>query len=215
LEEFGEIMKRLIVTLALSLAVASIASATTILVSWDSSALAASSGRSPFQLDFGLNNNGTLNNNTITLSNFTGATVGAGSTIGGATFVTTAGQLSTVTLTDSANLNYATIDWTPGALISFTLSTTDIADSPFPDGFQWGVFDNTNNYIGTTGIVSELLSFDLGPKPTVNTYGHSASESMQFPAPTATLVAATPEPTTWLLVGMGGLMLGIQRRFRR
>jgi hypothetical protein len=209
-------MKRIIVALLLAMAVASIASATTILVSWDSSALAASSGRSPFQLDFGLNNNGTLNNNTITLSNFTGATVGAGSTIGGATFVTTAGQLSSVTLNDSSNLNYATIDWTPGALISFTISTTDVVDSPFPDSFQWGVFDNTNNYIGTTGLGSELLSFDLGPNPTVGTFGHSSTESMQFPAPTATIVGvATPEPTTWLLVGVGGLMLGIRRRFRR
>jgi hypothetical protein len=208
-------MKRLIVTLALFLTVASLASATTILVSWDSSALAASSGRSPFQLDFGLNNGGTLGNNAITLSNFTGATVGAGSTIGGATFVTAFGQLSTVTLVDSSNLNYATIDWTPGAMISFTISTTDVADSPFPDSFQWGVFDKTNNYIGTTGLVSELLSFDLGPNPSVNAYGHSSGESMQFPAPTFTIVAATPEPATWLLVGMGGLMLGFRRRFRR
>jgi hypothetical protein len=207
-------MKKLLVIFALAIGIASLASATTILVTWDSSALAASSGRSPFQLDFGLNEGGTLGNNTITLSNFTGATVGAGSTIGGATFVTTAGQLSTVTLTDSSNLNYATIDWTPGALISFTISTTDIADSPFPDSFQWGVFDNTNNYIGTTGLVSELLSFDLGPIPTVNTYGHSSTESMQFPAPTATVVSATPEPTTWLLVGMGGLMLAVRRRIR-
>ncbi len=208
-------MKRLIVTFALAICVASLASATTILVTWDSSTLAASSGRSPFQLDFGLINGGTLGNNTVTLSNFTGATVGAGSTIGGATFVTAFGQLSSVTLNDSSNLNYATIDWTPGAIISFTISTTDVADSPFPDRFQWGVFDNTSNYIGTTGPVSELLSFDLGPKPTVNTYGHSSTESMQFPAPTATIVAATPEPTTWLLVGMGGLMLGVRRRVRR
>lgn len=210
-------MKPCFAIFAISVGAACLSSAATFNVTWNSSGLQGVVGRGPFQLDFGLNEGGVFGNNSISLTNFNlgGGSVGAVSFLGGATAVESGNQISSVSLSDTSSLNYATFDWTPGTNVNFTLRTVNDILDKFPDTFQWGVIDECcgnppGTYIGTTGPVSELLSFDIGgSKPVIGTFGPSARETLRFSAPVVT--AVVPEPATWILMGLGGLLLGFRR----
>lgn len=191
-------------------------------VQMDTSALVGHAA-GPFSIDFQLIDGDGVADNTVTLSQFAfggGGPLGAASLTGGAS-----GDLSSlVTLTDSAFLNAFVQPFTPGATLSFRLSTTSVFAGGVPDAFSFAILDSTGVELPTTGFSGAFVQLDLeGGEPLVQTFG---SDPAQAPAaggapvsiapPTVRLMAASaPEPGALALLAVAALpMAGCLRAAR-
>lgn len=142
-------------------------------------------GGGQFVLDLQLSDGSGTNdgNNTVKLADFAfgaGSPSGTGTATGGAS-----GSLSSgVTLTDNSFLNDYHENFTPGALLSFTIDTTNVSDGITPDLFTVAILDTGLNELPTTGGASEFVDVSLtgGASPEV-----AAFES--FPGSTPSLAA--------------------------
>ncbi len=181
-------------------------------------------GNGPFALDFQfLDGSGTNDgNNTVKLTNLAfgtgGSPSGGGTATGGAAGTLTSG----VTLNDTSFFNEYYENFTPGALLSFTIDTTNVLDpGGTPDLFTVAILDGGLNELPTTGPASEFLDISLGggASPQVFTYGSAAGSAYSLAAPTVQVVTAPPalpEPSnSWALLavllgfGLGSRVLGI------
>jgi hypothetical protein len=178
-------------------------------------------GSGPFALDFQfLDGSGTLidlNNNTVSLTNFTFGTGGSASGGGTATNGASGSLASGVTLQDSAFFNEYFENFTPGTLLAFTIDTTNVADpGGTPDLFSIAILDSFGAELPTTGPASELVDISLtgGAHPEVTTYG-SLPGTGSLAAPTVQLqtsVSPVPEPA---YAGFLSVLLGLSIAARR
>lgn len=154
-------------------------------------------------LGFQLANGDVAGDNLVSLTNFTfggGSASGVPLTSDGAS-----GSLSSgVTITDSGFANIFAEQFVPGSLLQFQMTfTTNLGGTP--DQFVWSILDDTFTPIPTTSGdgLDSVLSFVIdSANPTISTFAASGGE---FPAPLVTTDtgAATPEPSTLLLTGLG------------
>lgn len=166
-------------------------------------------GSGPFTLDFqfvdGTGLPGDLNNNSVSLTNFAfgaGGPLGGGTAIGGASGSLGAG----ISLHDTGFFNEYLEDFTPGAVLSFDVSITNVLNpSGTPDLFTMAILDSGGFELPTTGVADEFLGITLGGgrAPSIETAG--SARGSDFPAAAPTVQApqtAVPEPSSlWLLAG--------------
>ncbi len=109
--------------------------------------------------------------------------------------------------------------FTPGTLLSFQLTTTNVMDpGGTPDEFTLAILDGMGSEIPTTGVADEFLSVTLpGGAPQVAAFGTAPGAAFSLSAPTAQPQGsgATPEPSMLLLTGVGSVLLGLLRRIAR
>ena len=186
----------------------------------------------PYALDFALTDGGQLNNNTITISDIA---YGSGGSAGGAGTISTTGGASGslasgVTLTDSGFFADFNQQFTPGALLSFTLDlTTNVDQGPgtSPDSFTFSILDSTGMPIPTSDAsASSFLTITLdGPSPTIQTYATVGVAPQVGPPQVAPPQVgpppgpAAPEPSSLVLalIGLAGAAAarGLRRRSGR
>ncbi len=171
----------------------------------------------PFSLAFQLTDgSGTGDaNNIITVNNFQfggGAPAGSSTIFGGAGGEVT----STVSLVDSTFLSFLIQPFTPGANLSFTISTTTIADQGGTlDQFSFAILDSTGTAIPTQGgpYFDVFLAVDLNSPPNIQTF---ASDTTRLPAAGGPPIAmeapsakVVPEPSSlsFLVLGVFALLL--------
>jgi hypothetical protein len=174
----------------------------------------------PFSLTFQFTD-GSLagdSNNTVVLSNFQfgagGSASGSPSLFGGAT-----GSLASgVTLLDSSFFSAFTEQFTPGSLLSFSLQvSTNVDAGGTPDEFSFFILDNTLTELPTLGIFDLFAVLDIdSANPVLQAFDSDSSRSpaaggsgITMAAPQ--LTAATPEPSSFILLGIG-LAFQISRR---
>jgi hypothetical protein len=158
-------------------------------------------GNGPFTLDLQfLDGSGLpvdLNNNTVALTNFAfgagGSPSGGGTVTGGAS-----GSLASgVTLTDTAFFNEYFEGFTPGALLSFTIDSTNVPDpGGTPDLLTVAILDSSFSELLTTGPASEFLDFSLagGATPQVSTFASAPGSGFFLAAPTVQVATTSPVP---------------------
>ncbi len=157
-----------------------------------------------------------LNNNTVTLTNFAfgagGSPSGGGTATGGAS-----GSLASgVALTDTDFFNEYFENFTPGALLSFTIDTTNVPDpGGTPDLFTVAILDGMGNELPTTGAADEFLDVSLtgGANPHVSTFGSAPGSTFSLAAPVvqSQSPAPVPEPLCYWELLTVVLILGIWR----
>jgi hypothetical protein len=216
-----KMIRRFIPVLALALWAVQPASADTVYtVTMDTSALV---GNGPFTLDLQfLDGSGLpidLNNNTVTLTNFAfgagGSPSGGGTATGGAS-----GSLASgVTLKDTAFFNEYFENFTPGALLSFTIDTTNGPDpGGTPDLFTLAILNSLGNELPATGPAGEFLDVSLvgGANPQVSTYGSAAGSAFSLAAPVvqSQSPAPVPEPSSYWELLTGIVVLWTARSVR-
>jgi hypothetical protein len=190
-------------------------------VSIDTSPLIGSSAQ-PFTLDLQFSDGSGVGdaNNTVLLSGFSfgsGAPLGSPfPAIGGVS-----GDLgSSVTMLDSSFFNEFDQEFTPGAILTFTLDLTTNADIAAPDEFSLGILDSTGQEIPTHDPGNALIVADiLAGSVNVSTFATDSTTSppaggppIAIPAPQVTAVSAAPEPGTLLLLSTACLALVRLRR---
>jgi len=199
----------------------SAAFADSLLVTVDTSSLVVSSS-GPYTLDFQfIDGSGTGDtNNTVTLSNFlvTAGSLSSTSSITGG--VTAKSSPLSITMTDSSFFNEAQVPYTPGTTLSFEVSYTTNADDPAPDSFTFAILDGNDDEIPTNNpnFNDSFLEIDLPASTSSTIVTSSGSSDRSLPAPLVLPVApgaVTPEPTTFLLVGLSAAPLLILRRYLR
>jgi hypothetical protein len=204
-----------LIVLMLLLVSASESAATTIyLVTWDTSPIQAAGD---FSLDFQFLDGDGVQNNTVVLSDFSfgagGSASGAPSLLGGAS-----GDIATtITLVDQIFFNAFTQPFTPGSLLSFTLSlTTNGTGLPAPDRFALGIIDSSGFSLPTTGLAEEFLGIDLSVPLSISTFGSDTTRTgFDIAAPSVQAIASpVPEPSSILLL-VTGLGAGVARRWRQ
>jgi len=165
-------------------------------VSVPTDVLNANSVNGPFSMLFELTDgSGTGDgNNTVTMTNFS------------------AGPSDPVTLTDNGLLVYDIEGFTPaaspGSTLSFDLSTTNNSDTGgTPDEFSFYLLDGNYVTLPTTDEAnSSLFTVDLGGfTPSVTTF--ETQDNYAGIDPIVTPLVATPEPQSWVSLGIGGLAL--------
>ncbi len=169
-------------------------------------------GNGLFTLDFQLLDGSglpmDLNNNTVALSGFGfgagGSASGGGTATGGASGALALG----VTLSDSSFFNEYYESFSPGALLTFTIDTTNVADpGGTPDLFTVAILDSNGFELPTTGPASEFLDVSLagGASPQVSVFGSAPGSVYALSAPEVQVEspAAAPEPPpVWGVLGV-------------
>jgi len=160
----------------------------------------------PFSLDFQFNDGGLLNNNTATVSGFNffgGSVVGGPTLFGGAT-----GNIaSSVVFDNSSSFQELYQAFTPGSMLTFSVSTTNNVDFPAFDFFSVAILDSLLNNISTDGFGNSLVSLNID----------SASAAPEFSAGTGDFagVVAVPEPASaGIIMSLGLLGVSTLRRKR-
>lgn len=146
-------------------------------------------GIGPFTLDIqfidGTGLPGDLNNNTITLGNFSfggGSAVGGGTAVGGASGSLPAG----ITLHDTSFFNEYLQDFQPGTLLKFDVSVTNVFNpSGIPDLFTVAILDSSGIELPTTGFANEFVAISLegGAAPVVTAAGSTPGSQFQIAVP--------------------------------
>jgi hypothetical protein len=182
-------------------------------VTLDTAALTASGD--PFAMFFQLTDGNGVNDNTVTLRDFT---LGGGALVPGTTLLDggASGDLAAgVTLTDSSFFTLFMQGFTPGAELSFlvTLTTSVPAGGFAPDAFGFSLLDAFGVPVPTLDplLADTLLTITIdGVAPTVTASGADPERTaLVVGAPEATPV---PEPATIWLIGMGASALAWRRR---
>jgi hypothetical protein len=161
-------------------------------VSLDTSSLAGITG----YLDLGLN--GELSNQaTATVSNFSGAFVGAPELFGGAAGDVAGGAV----LRNTSTFNFfdQLVDF--GGVVSFDVTFTDVAAD---NGLLFSVAlmsQNFDAYLGAAGNLFEI-SLVTGEPTVVDVLAAGVD------------VNAVPEPADWLLLATGLMLIGFTRRMQ-
>jgi hypothetical protein len=175
----------------------------------------------PQILAFGLTDGDGTADNTITLSGFG---FGGGGAIAGTEDCTLGGGLSGlgcsgdltggVSLSDVDFLTFFLQQFTAGASLSFTLSTTNNFASGFPDQFAMYVCDPSFSTCYSDDLSQAMLQLDLTGQPlSPSSFVLNAATDQTLRAPVVTGVPAVPEPG--LLVLMSAAMTGAALRSRR
>lgn len=182
-------------------------------VTLDTSALIGGS----YFVDFQLNDGDGVQNNTVSLSNFTfggGSAGGSPVLLGGAS-----GSLgSGATIIDSDFLNELTEGFTPGSTLGFHVDlTTNLAPGAnTPDQFSFALLDDQGNEVPTTSANGSFVSVNIdSSSPTVEAFGSDpAAGGPTIPMPE--VVVPEPGSVAFLLVGgMTGAALLVRRRKNR
>ncbi len=163
-----------------------------------------SNAAGPFSLDLQFNDGGVLNNNTVTVGNFTfggGAAVGSGNASdGGVT-----GDLgSIVAFNNGAAFQEFFQQFTPGSVLGFDVTTTNLVDGFTPDAFSVAILDKDLFNIPTNGVGNSLasLTFDgTAPTPSFSS-GTGAFSGL----------SAAPEPSRSVLLIAGFATMFLRRR---
>jgi hypothetical protein len=182
-----------------------------IIITLDTSPLVAGV-TGPYYLDFQLVDGDALANNSVLLSGFDfggGFAVGAPILAGGATGDVNAGA----TLTDSSFFNELVQEFTPGNLLSFSVTFSTNFVAPTPDRFTFAVLNSSFFEVPTAGLGSELLGIDLREPIVIETY--AGIDNGQDPVLAAPQVTPVPEPSTIVLLTTGIGALAGRRRMRR
>ena len=115
-----------------------------------------------------------------------------------------------VTLTDSSFFNAFTQQFNPGSLLQFRLQvSTNVDAGGTPDQFSFSILDNTLTELPTMGFFDVFAVLDIdSANPFPQTFGSDPSRppagggsGITMAAPQATL--ATPEPSSFILLGIG------------
>lgn len=157
----------------------------------------------PFAVDFQFVDGSGIgdSNNSVTVDNFnfgSGGPSGVPLIIGSAT-----GDLGTgITLTDAEFFNVFNQRFTPGALLSFTVTLTANPEAvDVPDLFSFAILDG--NGFGDPILIANIDSSN----PALLGF---ASRSLSLDAPTIT---AVPEPSfRWMVMGACCLLVGLRSR---
>jgi hypothetical protein len=171
-----------------------------------------------FQLNDGSGSNDA--NNTVTLSNFafgSGGAMGLPQVSGGAS----GDFYSTVTLTDSDFFNGFVQQFVPGTVLSYRLDlTTNVDAGGVPDLFAMSILDGNGSEIptldpsGTNTLLTVTIDSPLGIQswttdPSIAT---STGNFITMGAPVVSDAGSVPEPSTFLLLGIGAAgLLGLRR----
>ena len=177
----------------------------------------------PFSLEFQLNDgSGTGNgNNTALLNSFTfggGSAVGLPTLTGGAT----GDAGGSVTLTDSSFFNQFIQPFTPSNQLGFRLTlSTNVEAGGVPDQFTFAILDSSGVELPTLASFFDVfVQIDIdAANPFVQTFGTDTSRMpaaggvpLDIAAPTATAVAAVPEPMSLLLPASALVTIGFLHR---
>jgi hypothetical protein len=191
---------------------------TVIIVSMDTSALVGNPA-APFYLDFQFNDGSATSdgNNTVTVSGFNVAGVGAAVPSGGGT-----GDLgSSIVLTDSGFFNEVFQQFTPASTLQFQVTlTTNVDPGPTPDEFSFGILWGSSLFdIATTSSNSAFLTVDITSPLTIVSSASDPSQPLgsgpgvTIAAPSIGLpVTSVPEPVTLCLSGIALGMLALMRQ---
>ncbi len=157
----------------------------------------------PFSVDFQFNDGSGLGdgNNTVIVDNFN---FGSGGPVGSASiFGSVSGDLASgITLTDSGFFNDFNQQFTPGAVLRFTVNLTTNLDSiNVPDEFSFAILDSSG--AGNAMLIADINS----SSPSLLGY---SSDALSLAAPAIT---AVPEPSSgWLAAGACGLFAALRAR---
>ncbi len=175
----------------------------------------------PFSLAFQFNDGSGAgdSNNTAILSAFQfgagGSAAGSPSLFGGAS-----GSLASgVTLTDSSFFNAFTQQFNPGSLLKFRLQvSTNVDAGGTPDEFSFSILDNTLTELPTLGFFDVFVVLDIdSPNPVPQSFDSDPSRppaggGSGITMSASQLALATPEPSSFILLGIGLAL--ISRRVR-
>ena len=153
--------------------------------------LPANNANAPFSLDFQLNSGSTLNNNSVSISNFNfsgGGGFGPATFLGGAS----GSLLGTVTLYDTNAFNEFFQTFTVGSSLSFDFHLSHNADAgPTPDAFSFAILDANLFNLSTTGLGDSLFFTNLTGGGSIMGVGTGSYQGITIS------VIPVPEPSTY------------------
>jgi hypothetical protein len=172
--------------------------------------LPANNANAPFSLDFQLNSGSTLNNNSVSISNFN---FSGGSGFGPATFIggASGSLLGSVTLSDTGAFNEFFQTFTVGSSLSFDFTLTRKADAgPTPDAFSIAILDGNLFNVPTTGLGDSLLLVNINGSTSTGV-GTGSYQGVTLS------ITPVPEPATYGVVSVAVLLAGVAttRAWRR
>jgi hypothetical protein len=176
-----------------------------------------SSGTGPFTIDFQFDSgNGGDSTNTVTLSDFAfgGGSIDTTPSSSTGDVNAVSSPFSVTLSTDTSFYNDIEFGFTPGATLSFDVSSTSNVDPTAPDAFTFAIYDNTGYEIPTTSPYDAFFELDLPTTGSGITAIESASSGYSVDIAAPTYQSGTsgggggsvvPEPSMLLpLMGLAG-----------
>lgn len=170
----------------------------------------------PFKLQFQFND-GDLSgngNNSAVINNFFfggGSVSGLPTLSGGTTGDTGTG----ITFIDTSAFNSFTQSFTPGSVLRFDITLSNVAEPFFADQLNFAILNGSDVPVPTDSFFDVFFYIDIpfSVPGNIQTYAGAPGEPGGFATP-APVIAEIPEPGTFALVGAVGLLaLALRRRF--